>query len=58
MVASRYRLELVPGQPVQVEASVTLRPRSGIWMTVVPRAAAAADREGVASPDRDTLDGP
>ena len=40
MVAARYRLDLVPWKPVEVEPSVTLRPRSGIWMTVHPRAAA------------------
>ncbi len=38
MVAARYRLDLVPGRPVEVEPSVTLRPRSGIWMTVQPHA--------------------
>ena len=37
MVASRYRLALVPGRPVEVETSVTLRPRRGIWMTAHPR---------------------
>ena len=39
MVASRYRLALVPGRPVEVETSVTLRPRRGIWMTAHPREA-------------------
>jgi cytochrome P450 len=34
MIAARYRLELVPGRPVVVEPSVTLRPRSGVWMTL------------------------
>ncbi len=42
MIASRFRLELAPGHPVEVEASVTLRPRSGIWMNPRPRAAARA----------------
>ncbi|HYG66500.1 MAG TPA: cytochrome P450 [Anaeromyxobacteraceae bacterium] len=37
MIANRYRLEPVPGRPVEPEASVTLRPRSGIWMRLVPR---------------------
>jgi len=32
MVAQRYRLELVPGRPVEPRALVTLRPRDGIWM--------------------------
>ena len=37
MVAARYRLAQVPGRPVEFEASVTLRPRKGIWMTAHPR---------------------
>jgi cytochrome P450 len=37
MVAARYRLAPVPGRPVEFEASVTLRPRKGIWMTAHPR---------------------
>ena len=37
MVAERCRLDLVPGRAPEVEPSVTLRPRSGIWMTVHPR---------------------
>jgi cytochrome P450 len=37
MVAARYRLEPAPGRPVEAEPSVTLRPRSGIWMTIHPR---------------------
>lgn len=32
------RLELAPGHPVAVEALVTLRPRTGLWMTMQPRA--------------------
>ncbi len=40
MVAARYRLDLVPGRPVELEPSVTLRPRGGIWMTVHPRSTA------------------
>jgi cytochrome P450 len=39
MASARYRLDLVPGRRVEVEPSVTLRPRSGIWMTVHPHAA-------------------
>ncbi|HYD40681.1 MAG TPA: cytochrome P450 [Anaeromyxobacter sp.] len=38
MVASRYRLTPVPGRPVELDPSVTLRPRRGLWMNVVPRA--------------------
>jgi cytochrome P450 len=50
MVAARYRLELVPGRPVEVEPSVTLRPRSGIWMSVRPQAATRAASETGPSP--------
>lgn len=32
--AQRYRLELVPGKPVEMEALITLRPKDGPWMTV------------------------
>ncbi len=38
MVASRYRLTPVSERPVEIEPSVTLRPRRGLWMRVVPRA--------------------
>lgn len=34
--AQRYRLELVPGKPVEMEALITLRPKDGPWMTVHP----------------------
>lgn len=36
-VAQRYHLELVPDHPVEVHASVTLRPRRGLKMTVQQR---------------------
>lgn len=36
-VASRYRLDLVPGAPVRVRAGVTLHPRGAIPMTVTAR---------------------
>lgn len=36
-VAQRYALRLVPGQRVAVESSVTLRPKHGLMMTLVPR---------------------
>lgn len=36
MVSSRYRLTPVPGRPVERDPSVTLRPRRGLWMHVVP----------------------
>jgi cytochrome P450 len=48
MIASRYRLELVPERPVEIEPSVTLRPRNGMWMTVAPRAAARPSDDAVA----------
>ena len=37
MVASRFRLDLVPGRPVEAVTRLTLRPRHGIWMIVHPR---------------------
>jgi cytochrome P450 len=37
MIASRYRLELAPGRPVEIDASVTLRPRRGVWVNVARR---------------------
>lgn len=33
-IAQRYRLQLVPGHPVEPELSLTLRPRHGLSMTV------------------------
>jgi cytochrome P450 len=36
-VAQRYRLELVPGHPVEPEPLVTLRPKYGLLMTLRPR---------------------
>jgi len=32
-IAQRYRLDLVPHRPVEMDALVTLRPRHGLWMT-------------------------
>jgi hypothetical protein len=34
MVAQRYRLSLLPARPAEVEAAVTLRPRSPMLMRV------------------------
>ncbi len=34
MVSQRFCLDLVPGHPVELEPTLTLRPRQGIWMTV------------------------
>jgi cytochrome P450 len=36
-VAQRFRLHLLPGHPVQVDALVTLRPRHGLLMTLETR---------------------
>jgi cytochrome P450 len=33
-IAQRYRLQLVPGHPVEPELSLTLRPRHGLPMTI------------------------
>lgn len=38
MVAGRFRLSALPDRPVELEPSVTLRPRRGLWMALVPRA--------------------
>jgi cytochrome P450 len=37
MVLQRFRLELVPGHPVEPMPMVTLRPRYGMPMIVRPR---------------------
>ena len=36
-VAQRFRMELVPGQSVEPYASITLRPKEGIQMTLAER---------------------
>jgi cytochrome P450 len=33
-LAQRVRLELPPGAPVELDPSITLRPKGGLWMTV------------------------
>jgi len=33
-IAQRFRLDLVPGHPVKLWPTITLRPRHGMWMTV------------------------
>ena len=38
-IASRYRLELVPSQAIELFPSITLRPKHGILATVEPRKA-------------------
>ena len=38
MVAQTYRLRLVPGQAIEPEPIITLRPRHGIQMTLAPAA--------------------
>jgi cytochrome P450 len=34
---ARYRLELMPGHKVEMEPSVTLRPKHGIKMRIIKR---------------------
>ena len=34
MIAQNYRLELLPGHQIELDASVTLRPRSGVPVTL------------------------
>jgi cytochrome P450 len=41
-VAQRYRLRLAPDQVVEPIGLVTLRPKSGVWVTLEPRRRAAA----------------
>jgi cytochrome P450 len=36
MVASRFRLEIDPERPVEIQPSLTLRPKNGLWMTLRP----------------------
>ena len=36
-VAQHYRLDLVPGPPVEMEPLITLRPRGGLLMTLHPQ---------------------
>ena len=36
-VAQRYRMDLAPGQKVEPYASITLRPKEGIYLTLVKR---------------------
>jgi cytochrome P450 len=40
-IAQRFRLELSPGQRVEPHASITLRPKSGIMMTLAERSPGA-----------------
>jgi enediyne biosynthesis protein E7 len=40
-LAQRYRLRLVPGQPVEPWPLITLRPRFGLPMTIERRPSAA-----------------
>jgi cytochrome P450 len=32
-ILQRTRLDLVPGRPVELDPTVTLRPKGGLWMT-------------------------
>jgi cytochrome P450 len=40
-IAQRYRLRLAPGHPVEPIGRITLRPKSGVWVTLEPRSAPA-----------------
>jgi len=44
MIASRYRLQLGPGQQVEPDPQITLRPKDGLKMTVLPRQGSARRR--------------
>ncbi|MCG8350678.1 MAG: cytochrome P450 [Chloroflexales bacterium] len=44
-IAQRYRLALVPGHPIEPEPMITLRPRYGILMDLVPRTEAETLRD-------------
>jgi cytochrome P450 len=35
-LVGRYRLAPLPGRPVELEATATLRPKGGLWMKVLP----------------------
>jgi cytochrome P450 len=41
-IAQRYRLRLAPGRVVEPVGLLTLRPKSGVWVTLEPRKAAVA----------------
>jgi cytochrome P450 len=43
MVAQKCTLHLVPGQNIEMDPMITLRPRPGIRVTVVPHEAAGGD---------------
>ena len=36
MVARRFRLEIDRERPVEIQPSLTLRPKNGLWMTLRP----------------------
>jgi cytochrome P450 len=42
-VAACYRLEMAPGQAVEIEPGVTLRPKHGLFMRIRPRSSLAPD---------------
>lgn len=43
MLLQRYRVDLVPGHPIELEARITLRPKQGVLVTTQPRAARARE---------------
>jgi cytochrome P450 len=36
-IAQRWRVELVPGQKIELQPKITLRPKNGIWVRIVDR---------------------
>lgn len=36
LIAARFRIELVPSSPVELDPNVMLRPKHGIWARLVP----------------------
>ncbi len=36
-IAQRWRVELVPGQKIELQPKITLRPKNGIWVRVMER---------------------
>lgn len=36
VLLQRWRFECVPDRPVQVKAGITIRPRNGLWMRLIP----------------------
>ena len=50
MIAQRFRLELDPNREVQIEPSMTLRPKHGLWMSLHTVARAAGQPATIGQP--------